>query len=438
MSKLSRRDFIKWVGTASSAVLAGAVTAQSGGSAKSTGQGAHVVIIGGGFGGATAAKYLRQFDPSLKVTLVEVNKQYLTCPFSNTVIAGINDIAFITHRYDNLASQHGIMLIHGWVEEIEPEARKVRLKGGETLSYDRLIVSPGIDFTYDAIEGYSQEIAQSKMPHAWQAGEQTMLLRGQLEAMPDGGTVIIYEPPDPFRCPPGPPERVSLVSYYLKNHKPKSKVIFLNASATFSKEGLFKQGWEKLYGFNTDNSLITYVPGPQGKVTKVDAKAMTVTAGDLDEEFKGNVINIIPPQKAGWIAHQAGLTDDSGFCPVVYPTWASTRHENIHVIGDSATAAPLPKSAYAANSEAKVCAAAVVALLQGKEPPAPSWINTCYSLLDPNYGISVAGVYNLGSDDKAVAIKDSGGVSPTEGANRALEAAYAKSWYANIVADSFG
>ncbi len=432
MSNVTRRDFIKLMGAGgavSTLGLAGVGTAYG---KKSAG---HVVVIGGGYGGATAAKYIRKFGPSIEVTLIEPKKVFHSCPASNWVIGGLKPIKYIQLGYDDLMKKHGVKVVHDTATAVDAGAKKVKLKGGDSIKYDRLVVSPGVDLRYDTIEGYDAKVAE-KLPHAWHAGPQTELLRKQLTSMKDGGTVIIAAPPNPFRCPPGPYERASLIAHYLKTNKPKSKVLILDAKQKFSKQGLFTAGWKKLYGYGTDKSLIEWVAGPDGKVTGVDAKNMTAIAGELEEEHKGAVINVIPAQKAGKIAHVAGLTNDKGWCPVDAKTSESTMQKNIHVIGDAAVWSPLPKSGYAANSEAKVCAAAVVALLEGREPGEPSWVNTCYSLVGPKYGISVAMVYDL-QGGKVGKVKGSGGVSPKDG-NKVLEALYAENWYVNIAEDMFG
>jgi sulfide dehydrogenase [flavocytochrome c] flavoprotein subunit len=422
MTNFTRRNFMK-------GAMAGSALAMAGFGAQAGSRGdkhKHVVIIGGGFGGATAAKYLKKFDPNVQVTLIEPNKNYVTCPGSNWVIGGLRDIASITHSYSNLSSKYGIKLVHDWVVDIDAANQKVKLRDGSAIHYDRLIVSPGIRFLYDGmIEGYSKAVSEEIAPHAWQAGPQTVLLRKQLEAMPDGGTFIVVPPPNPFRCPPGPGERISMVANYFKQHKPKSKIIALDGKGKFSKQGLFKQGWAEMYEGMIDYRHNTVVEGLDGRTVMTEV-----------EDFKADVLNVIPAQKAGWIAERAGLTDRSGWCPVDHLTWESKVHKNIHVIGDAAIQAPLPKSGYAANSEAKVCAASVVALLNGVEPTAPSWVNTCYSLVGPEYGISVAMVYDL-KDGKVSKVEGSGGLTPKD-ANRAVEAVYAGSWYDNVVDDMFG
>jgi sulfide dehydrogenase [flavocytochrome c] flavoprotein subunit len=394
-----------------------------------------VVVIGGGFGGATVARYIREFDPWIEVTLVEPNNTYFTCPASNWVLAGLRSLNSISHHYRDL-TRHGVKIIRDTVIVIEPDKREVRLKGGAILSYDRLVVSPGIDFRWKTIEGYSASVVD-QLPHAWTAGRQTNILRSQLLAMRDGGTVVITSPPDPYRCPPGPYERASLIAHYLKTHKPKSKVLILDAKTAFAKQELFTAGWQALYEFDTDNSLIEWVSGPDGQVNAVDVEKKVAIAGPLEEKYKADVLNVIPLQKAGQIAQSAGLTDHSGWCPVDYTTWESALQRGVHVIGDAAIQDPMPKSAYAASSQAKVCADAVVALLNDRTPGEPSWINTCYSLVGPQYGISIAEVFELNRKGGIQKVPGSGGLSPQDG-NHELEAVYARSWYTNIVNDTFG
>ncbi|MEN8128773.1 MAG: NAD(P)/FAD-dependent oxidoreductase [Pseudomonadota bacterium] len=428
MSTLSRRNFIKLAATSSVAGL-GVYGCAANAKKKSSG-GGHVVVIGGGAGGTIAAKYIRKMDQNIKVTLIEKDAKHSTCFMSNWILADIRDLDSLTHSYDKLASNHDIKIVHDTVTEIDAAGKKVKTAGGKSIAYDRCIVSPGVSFRWDSIEGYD-ESASHKVPHAWFAGQQTALLHKQLQAMPNGGLFVLAAPPNPFKCPPGPYERASLVAHYLKTKKPKSKVLILDAKDKFSKQGLFTAGWEKLY----PGMIEWRSKANDGKVLGIDAdKRVAMTEFD---EIEADVLNVIPAQKAGHIAEVAGLTDDTGWCPVHHNTWESKIHPGVHVIGDAAIQAPLPKSGYAANSEAKVCAAAVVALLNGEEQPTPSWVNTCYSLIGPNYGISVAMVYNLTAEGKVGKIKGSGGLTPKDG-NNALEAVYAKSWYTNIVSDMFG
>lgn len=431
MSRITRREFLKFTGGAGAASALGWLGLSSAAhAAKHGGRGAHAVVVGGGFGGATCAKYLKR--AGIQVTLIEPSTKFVTCPFSNYVLGGTHKIKNIAHSYNALKKKHGVSVVHDTVTEIDVAGKQVKLKGGKTLKYDRLVVSPGIDFKWDAIKGYSEKAAQ-KMPHAWKAGPQTLLLRRQLVAMKDGGTFILVAPPNPFRCPPGPYERASMVAHYLKNHKPKSKVLILDPKEAFSKQGLFLDGWKKLYG-----DMIEWVPGKAGgKVLAVDTRTMTVEA-EL-AKHKGAVVNVIPAQTAGAIALKSGLANESGFCPVDPKTFESKIHKGIHVIGDSSIAGALPKSGFAANSEAKICAAAIAAMLKGEPVPEESFVNTCYSLIAPNYGISVAGVYRI-SDKGIVEVPGAGGVSPKEATDafREDEAKYAHGWYASITADTWG
>lgn len=425
MNKINRRNFIKIAGSAAAISAVGFPAIAAAGGKK------QVVIVGGGVGGATAAKYIRRADASVEVTLIEPNKHYHTCFMSNEVLGGDRSMDSIKFGYDGLAA-HGVKVVHDTVTGIDAGGRKVTTKGGQSFSYDRCIVAPGISFV-DNIEGYDMAAAE-KMPHAWKAGPQTALLRKQLEAMPDGGMVLIAPPPNPFRCPPGPYERACQIAHYLKNHKPKSKILIIDKKDKFSKQGLFTQAWDRHY-----KGMIEWVKAVDtgGGVKSVNAAAGTVNTEF--EEYKPAVANIIPAQHAGEIAKVAGLTDDSGWCPIDGKTFESTLHKGIHVIGDAAIQAPLPKSGYAANSEAKVVAAAVVDLVNDREPGTPSWVNTCYSIVAPEDGISVAMVYNL-VDGKVAKVEGSGGLTPMDSspADRAREVKYAHSWFNNITHDIFG
>ena len=425
MNKINRRSFIKAASTAAAVSAIGfPVIAAAGGKKQ-------VVIVGGGTAGATAAKYIRRADKSVEVTLIEPNKHYYTCYLSNEVLGGDRKLDSLKFGYDGLRA-HGVTVVHDTVTAIDARGHKVTTAGGKSFSYDRCIVAPGISFR-DNIEGYDAA-AMERFPHAWKAGQQTALLRKQLEAMKDGGTVVIAPPPNPFRCPPGPYERACQIGHYLKNHKPKSKIIILDKKDKFSKQGLFTQAFERHY-----KGMIEWRKAADtgGGVMRVNARAGTVST-DF-EDMKPDVANIIPAQKAGDIAATAGLTDDSGWCPVTGKTFESTIHKDIHVIGDAAIQSPLPKSGYAANSEAKVVAAAVVDLVNGREPGTPSWVNTCYSIVAPNDGISVAMVYNL-VDGKVAKVKGSGGLTPMDSSaeDRAREVLYAHSWFNNITSDIFG
>ncbi len=396
----------------------------------------HIVVIGGGFGGATAAKYMRKLDSNIRITLIEPNKNYLTCPGSNWVLGGIKSLDSLAFGYQSLAKNHAINILHDFVKIIDPEKHHVKLSNGQNIHYDRLIVSPGIDFRWETIDGYDQTTTKT-IPHAWKAGEQTLLLFRQLQAMRNGGTVIISAPPNPYRCPPGPYERASLIAYYLKKYKPRSKILILDPKLSFSKQSLFMAGWEEYYQYGTDNSMIEWISIPDNPVIQVNAKKKSLLT-DFGDQFKADVLNIIPAQKAGNIAYQSGLTDSSGWCPVNHASCESTLLPDIHVIGDAAKYSPLPKSAFAASSEAKVCAYAVVNRLKNQVLVEPTWINTCYSLITPEHGISVAMVYKLNNIGAVTKVKGSGGVTDTTDRNNVnLEAKFARHWYSSITEDTF-
>jgi sulfide dehydrogenase [flavocytochrome c] flavoprotein chain len=393
---------------------------------------ARVVVVGGGFGGATCARYLKRADAGLRVMLIEPVRQFVTCPFSNAVLGGLRDLTSITFGYRQLQKAHGVEVVHDEAVGLDPAARRITLAGGGSLSYDRLVLSPGIELRWDVLEGYD-EAAAGVMPHAWRAGPQTALLRRQLEVMEDGGVVAIVVPEPPFRCPPGPYERASLIAHYLKERKPRSKLLILDANDTFSKQELFTAGWQELYP-----GLIEWVPHSQGgQVIRVDPEQMM-----LHTDFEAlpvAVANVIPPQRAAAIARAAGMDEGRGWCPVDGRTFESAVHPGVHLLGDAILAGSMPKSGFSANCQAKACAVAIAALLRDQPPPEPALINTCYSLLAPDYGISIAGVYQV-AEGEIVAIDKAGGVSPQDAgrAFRAREAQYANSWYANITDDMFG
>lgn len=430
MSNYTRRDFLKFAGAAGATTLgAFGLTPYA---RAGHGAGHRVVVIGAGFGGATFAKYLRMQAPAAAVTVVESSTNIITCPFSNLVLGGLRSMESITHSYDALKTRHGVDLVLDTVTEVDPVGKNVTLQSGRMLAYDRLVMSPGIGFKWGAIQGYD-EAATEVMPHAWKAGSQTTLLRKQLESMKDGGTVIIVAPPNPFRCPPGPYERASMIAHYLKAHKPKSKILILDAKDDFSKKGLFLDAWSKLYP-----GMIEWVPGSKGgTVVEVNVKTRTLDA-QLDKH-KAAVANVIPPQTAGEIALKTGLANETGFCPVDPKTFESKRHPGIHVIGDASIAGALPKSGFAANSAAKMCASAIAWALKGKTVGDASFVNTCYSLIAPKYAISVAGVYRV-SDQGIVSVEGSGGVSPKDASDtfREDEARYTFGWYDSITADTWG
>jgi len=390
-----------------------------------------VVVIGGGFAGATCARQLKRLDRKIQVTLVETTPTFVACPFSNAVIAGFRELSLQRFTYEKVAAD-GIALAVASATAVEPGARMVSLADGQRLPYDRLILAPGIDIRWDALPGYG-EAASEQMPHAWKAGEQTLLLHRQLETMEDGGLVVISAPANPFRCPPGPYERASLIAHYLKTRKPRSKLIILDAKDAFSKQRLFQSAWRELY-----NGILEWVPlSSGGNVTSVDPNTNTLVT-DF-EKYQANVANVIPPQRAGRITERAGVADVSGWCPIDPVTFESRLQANIHVIGDAAIAGAMPKSAFGANAQAKSCAMAVVKLLQGETPLSPKLINTCYSLVAPDYGISIAGVYHP-VDGQLTEVPGSGGVSPSDAprSTRSAEASLAEDWFRTTTAEVFG
>lgn len=439
MKKLTRRQFGQTLAIgASSAALAACAgvgvspTTTDKNSTPATVAKARVVIVGGGFGGASCAKYLRMMDPKIDVTLIESSRTYYTCPFSNAVLGGFKQLGDISHSYEALRTRWGVNVIHAEAESISEGV--VTLKDKTTLYADRIVVSPGIDFREKQIEGF--DINDRRTPHAWKAGAQTALLRKQLEDMPADGTVIICPPANPFRCPPGPYERASLIAHHLKVNKPRAKLLILDMKDSFSKQGLFQEGWQQNY-----NSIIEWRgSGAGGAPTAVDAANMQVKT-----EFgweKADVINFIPAQQAGKIAHTSGLVDSSGWCPINQSTFESTQIAGVYVIGDAAIAGAMPKSGFSASSQGKVLAAAIVAEVNGESAINPSFANTCYSLVSPDYGISVAAVYQIDENKKIVSVQGSGGISPdaqhADAGFRRQEALYAQGWYDAITRDIFG
>lgn len=390
-----------------------------------------VVVIGGGFAGASFARAVKRETPQIAVALVEPNAHYTACPLSNAVIAGLRDMKAQHFGYAGIEAD-GIVHVPQKAVRVEAEARRVVLADEARLSYDRLVVAPGIDMRFDAISGYDATAAEL-MPHAWKAGEQTLLLRRQLEAMADGGLVVLSVPPNPFRCPPGPYERASLIAHYLKAHKPRSKILILDAKDAFSKQRLFEAGWASLYPGMIEWVSLSF----GGAVTEVNAATRTLRTEF--GEHRAAVANVIPPQRAGAIAVIAGVADRTGWCPIDPVTFESRLVPNVHVIGDAAIGGAMPKSAFTANAQAKACASAVIELLRGRTPDAPKLINTCYSLLAPDYGISIAGVYGP-KDGLLAEVEGAGGTSPLDApmAVRAEEAAFGEAWFGTITAEAFG
>jgi NADPH-dependent 2,4-dienoyl-CoA reductase/sulfur reductase-like enzyme len=417
--RVSRRAFLASAAATSAMLVAKPALAQGP---------PRVVVVGGGFAGTTVARAVKRADPRIAVTLAITQDKYVACPFSNLVIAGLREMSSQQFGYRRIVDE-GIEVLIVPATGVEPQARQVRFAGGPPLTYDRLVLAPGIYLR--GLPGYST--SEERMPHAWQAGEQTLLLRRQLEAMEEGGTVLMSVPDNPYRCPPGPYERASLIAHYLKTRKPRSKLIVLDAKDQFSKQRLFQAAWKELY----PDHLEWVGLSQGGKVVSVDAAEMTLVT-----EFgkhKGAVVNVIPPQRAAGFTEVAEVADSTGWCPVDPVTFESRLVPNIHVVGDATIAGGMPKSAFAANAQAKVCAAAIVRLLNGEPPSEPRLINTCYSLVAPDYGVSVAGVYRP-VNGVLTEVPGSGGVSPLNAPRsfRAQEALYAASWFNTVTSEVFG
>ena len=419
-----RREFLR-SGSASAVALA---LGGSGGCASMPATAPKVVVVGGGFAGATAAKYVRKWgDGKIAVTLVERGSAFVSCPLSNLVLGGSRQIADLTVAYDGL-DKWGVRRITDEAMTIDPAARTIRLSSGTTLPYDRLILAPGIDFIWDAIPALVSREAQEKILHAWKAGAQTIALRRQLEAMPDGGVFVMHIPKAPYRCPPGPYERACQVALYFSTRKPKSKVIILDANEDVqSKKELFTAAWNGRY-----KGYVEYRPNSG----LVDVEVTTLTAKLDFDDVKADVLNIIPPQHAGGVARALGMANANGrFCQVDFLTYESTAERNIHVLGDAIQPAELmPKSGHMANQHGKVCAAAVVALLTGGEVnPAPVIANTCYSYIDDKEVVHVASVHRYDPATKTMrVVAGSGGLSA---AANVQETVYAEAWAKNIWAD---
>lgn len=391
---------------------------------------ARVVVVGGGFAGATCARRLAA--AGIATTLVEPATSYLACPFSNLVVAGMRDLEEQRFGFDGLRAA-GVAVAAQAASVIDPLARRVALADGIVLAYDRLVLAPGVEIRLDALPGYDAAATEA-MPHAWRAGPQTTLLRAQLEAMDDGGVVAMSIPANPYRCPPGPYERASLVAHYLSTRKPRSRLLLLDAKDGFSKQRLFEKAWRELYP-----GIVEWVPLSRGgRVIEVQARERVLVAEF--ERHRVDVANVIPPQRAAPIAREAGVADRSGWCPVDPATFESRLQPGIHVIGDAAVMGAMPKSAFAANAQAKACAEAIAALLAGRAPAEPRLINTCYSLVAPGTGISVAGVYRPAANGLLAEIPGSGGTSPLDAPpeDRRLEASHAEAWFAAIAAETYG
>ncbi len=423
---MKRRNLVQGLGLAATV---GSLGWLGGCASIASGKGPKVVVVGGGYGGATAAKYLRMWsDYGVDVTLVEPQASFVSCPISNLVLGGSKSMADITSRYDGLVRRHGVRMVRDTVEQIDPQRRTLKLASGAELAYDRLILSPGIDFMWDKLPGMNKPGMQEQVLHAWKAGPQTLALRQQLESMPDGGVFAMSIPQAPYRCPPGPYERACQVAHYFKQAKPRSKVIILDANDDVTSKGpLFKKAWAERYA-----GIIEY--RPKHELSDVDGRVLKFEFAD---DVKAEVLNVIPPMRSGSIAVKTGLaTANARWCEVDFLTFESKAARNIHVLGDSIQIAPLmPKSAHMANQHGKTCAAAVLALLTGKEPNRlPIYNNTCYSFVSDEDVVHVASVHRYDADKKTMlTVPGSGGVSV---AANELEGRYAMAWARNIWSDT--
>jgi sulfide dehydrogenase [flavocytochrome c] flavoprotein chain len=417
--------------------------------------GARIVVVGGGVGGATAAKYLKLFDPSLQVTLVERHATYIRPYGSSEVLNRHIAMSELEVRYDALRDRYGVEVVIDTVTGLDASARELRTASGRRIGYDRLIVSPGIELMYDAIEGYGEAVAETQVPSGWIPGAQTALLARQLQAMRPGGTFVLAAPPNPYRCPPGPYERAALMVEWFQQHNPTAKVIIVDPKDAFVTDETMMLGWNRLYRFNLPEDyakkigaqvevrqhaspgMLSWVRGSQGgRVLKLDAKAMRIETEA--EVIQADVINIVPPMRAGRLAATLGLTDASGWCPVERRDFASMRLPHVHVIGDASIADAMPKSGFSANNQAKVVARAIVEELAGRPAPEPVWENTCYALAGKHYGLYVADVFRL-VDGKIARINGSErflplGASPEQ---IRLGARYQQAWLRSFTQDVF-
>jgi NADPH-dependent 2,4-dienoyl-CoA reductase/sulfur reductase-like enzyme len=391
---------------------------------------ARVVVIGGGIGGATVARYLALSTTTIDVTLVEPQHTYTTCFFGNLYLAGLRPFQSLVHGYEVLRSRHGVTVVHDSAESIDTTARTVALRNGSQLAYDRLVVAPGIAFRDGALKGYDAA-AMETMPHAWTAGPQSTLLRRQLESLEDGGVFVIVVPPDPIRCPPAPYERASLVASYFRRSKPKSKILILDAKDNFQAQDLFQDGWNRHYP-----GMIEWLPAQfTGGVTAVDAKTLSlVTEG---EAFKADVANVIPPQMAGLLVQRAGLADASGWCPVDPATFESTLQPGVYLVGDAIIGGDMPKSAFCANSQAKACAFAIAADLSASPRTAPHLFNTCYTHIGPDDAFSNAISFKPEEGKLKRVASFISKVEETDEVRRKTARA-AEGWYSAFTHDVFG
>jgi len=409
---------------------AGAVAGSLAMPSLSLGQGKpKVVVIGGGAGGATAARYIaKDSKGEIDVTLIEASKQYYTCFFSNLYLGGFRDYASIGHSYDGLAVNHGVNVIHDWAMSVDGSAKTVKLASGATVSYDKLILSPGIDMKYESVPGYSID-AQDSMPHGWKSGSQVQLIKAQVEAMKEGGTFLMVPPPNPYRCPPGPYERISMIAHILKEKNPTAKILVIDPKEKFSKQSLFMEGWDTHY-----SGMVEWIGADfHGGIKNVNPDTLEVETED--ETFKGDAASVVPGQRAGAIAAAAGVTDGD-WAPIIPATMASKADPNIHVLGDASVASAMPKSGFSANSQAKVAANAIRGELTGSKVFPARFANTCWSLIATDDGVKVGANYKAGDEKIEVVDKF---ISKTGEDSALRKATYEESegWYSGITSDMF-
>jgi sulfide dehydrogenase [flavocytochrome c] flavoprotein subunit len=426
MPGISRRHFLS-LGLGCGGLLLGACK-DTPGKASDLSK-ARVIVAGGGFAGMNAARALKRISPELQVTLIERYPIYMCCPGSNRVIAGMASIDSLAHDIGTGPEKMGIQVMIGTITGINGDRKHITLADGSSLPFDRLIMAPGMDLRWDAIEGYD-EAASTLIPHAWKAGEQTLLLRRQIRSLRRGGTVVITVPDNPYRCPPGPYERASLMAHYLKTHNPRAKILILDAKTRFSKQRAFSHAWKTLYP-----GMVEWVSSEhEGQIDHIDTRHRVVNT-----EFNkhpADVLNVIPPQRAGKLVTLADLQDETGWCPVDPLSFESTKIPGIHIIGDACIATPMPKSAFSAQSQARACASAVVELLSGQVPTPPRLINHCFSFVDAERAISVTGVYGYQPSTRALEMLSSGETAPDD--DWAQEGIYATDGYELMIQETFG
>ncbi len=424
MVELTRRKFTQLAGASTAMGILATPTLLQAATPK-------VVVIGGGAGGATAARYVASGSKgAINVTLIEPTKKYYTCFFSNLYLGGLRSYESLGHSYEKLAINYGINVVHDWAAAIDRDKKQVVISSGSKVPYDRLIVSPGIDFRYDATPGYSIASA-NVMPHAWKSGSQVQLLKARIAAMKQGGTFVLVAPPNPYRCPPGPYERASMIARIFSETNPEAQIIILDTKEKFSKQALFREGWDNYY----DGMIDWIPPSVHGGIINIDHKAMTIET-DLDT-FEADAACVIPAQTAGSIARNAALADESGWCPIIPATMQSRLDENIHVIGDAAMATSMPKSGFSANSQAKVAAQAARHALTGSKTFEPRFVNTCWSLIAPDDGVKVGATFRAGTD-RIEPIKKFVSALGEDPAIRKATYDESSSWYDAITTDMFG